>query len=217
MRWLSEITCIASRSIHEGWAGISTSRTSDRWIGLFKECYPLPLREIEYVKIIQFLCDFIDPSKDNHVLPIENVAWVSTPFKWIDSIGRFDFLPSASSDVESPNVIQLVIVVISTSKYPHSALMNDTWVTTSWFRLWLACREIDLSPSVILEEVLYHLIRPLSLQESSKDDHWPFILIYYCRMLISWQWEDLISRFRLDNFPPKRINVKCVELLVLCF
>lgn len=81
----------------------------------------LPFK-VEHVQIVQFICYLVEATKDHHVVT-DHVARVPRPSegnKWMRRVLiDFHLGPLVSAEVEGPEVIQLLIVLVAPSKYIH--------------------------------------------------------------------------------------------------
>ena len=107
-----------------------------RHIWFLEQVDPLSSFEIEGCHIVQLMGDFMDASKYDHMILI-NACTVSTSAcnKYIWIHGEINLIPLIFGKVKSPQVQKLIIVVRFAAEDPHFAIVHNSWVACSRFRL----------------------------------------------------------------------------------
>jgi hypothetical protein len=111
-------------------------RTLDGGVLFLKEGGPLALVEVEYVQIVELLGDLIYAAKDDKILAVKHVAGVAAPLEGVDPVHRLNLLPGIRRDVIAPEVVKLVVVVVSPPEDPHGTLVDHSRVAAARLRHW---------------------------------------------------------------------------------
>lgn len=155
-----------------------------RWL-LVKSAPRLTL-EVENLQIVEFVGDFVETAKDDHVVT-NYIARVPGPSERHTAgqqdvfLVNYDFRPHVRLQVECPEVVEGDVLVVAAAEDVHGASVDARRVPVAGSRLVvvedvaaLVDEELEVGvPSLFLEVVHIHLIRPLPLRKASKDKHLP--------------------------------------------
>ena len=106
---------------------------------------------------------------------------MATPWEWC--LCNYFEVPLPGLEVEYPHIIELFIVIISTSEDYHAMLVNDSRMTCHCFRL--ALRRRDQLPSTFLDMVDVSFICAFASVHESTEYHHLVSFIQYGSMFIS--------------------------------
>ena len=140
---------------------------------------------------------------------VENVRWVPTALKW--KIARcLNFYPSFFSEIVDPKIVQLLRIVILSTKYIHVAIMNRCRMTASGAWYGLTRGDFDVFPLVCSEVVNRGLVSPIALLEATKNYHLRRLNVDNTWMFVSKQH---LLASRSDQRPRHGPQIQIMQLV----
>ena len=160
------------------------------------------------MQVIKLLRHVPDSTKDHQVVVVY-VRRVAASLKGDLTLG-LNLDPLLVSDVEQPEVVELLRAVVLASKHVHVAIKDACRMTASRARCRCTKRNLDILPLIVLKTVHGYLIGTATLLEPTENDHLATLRVDYASVLVAEQ--DWVTT-RVDHRPRHRAQVQVVKLI----
>lgn len=149
---------------------------------VFEKRQPAFVVEIEGSHVVEFLGHLMDASKNDHKVFEHACRVAASGDGRVHSI--LDRGPFVILQVENPDIVELLIVLISPTEDDHVVPVDHSRMAGTW--LWQnAIRTLDEVPPALFEVILQHLIGALPISGKATEYYHLAVFVYKGSMVIT--------------------------------